>query len=1179
MTDFATLVLGTDSSGLKQGAQALDALVAKADTAEAKVVKTNRGMSNAADLLAATVRAATAAETVARMASADAAQRVADRVDAAAQARIRAEQSAAEAVARAARQEAAARESLIASYSQLRASLDPVYAASMQYERATETVNAAVKAQIVTQEQANRVLMQAEKAYLSISPAAAKVASAARTAGAEMATVGRSSSAMGFAVQNSAFQIGDMAVQIAGGTSAMRAMSMQLPQLLGGFGVWGAVIGGVVAVGGALAPMLFGAGKAAKDAGEGLDNANAALVEFQANAKLAMTDTAELTKRFGQWGDQIAFNAKMMAEQNIVNAQAALQSGEMVSGLSDVVSAQAGAQDALGKYLKAQRDMKNGIQGSADAALAAHDMMELYNGDMNNAARAMGLTADQALTLNNAMDAIKMAKGPAAMADAANAALQVFYAIPPEVISASDALKDAEGEVFKLAQSAAQAAVTAKAMTDAFSPAKAILDSLFASDAPGNWLQNALVRAGLLVGKLMDAARAAAAADLLATSPALTGPAGMTTGESPEGQHAAKLAAAESIAAKIRASYNQVATAAHAAAGGAKAVKEELTDAEKAAQAFADAMTNQVKSGVEGTVDWFLNGFKDGLSGLLKSWGDTIKQMIGMAIKSKLTSYLFGGGSGIAGTAAAAATSADGGGAGGLAGAASAVGKSGLLGAFGSAGLAGSGFLGGLQASFSGGLGGFMSVGANAAAAGVSGVATLGSTLGALAGPLAAVALVFAAFKTKTTELDAGLKVTVNGFDALTQTFQTLEKKKFFGLSKKVSTTFADADAATSAAINAAVDQVQASVLASAASLGVAGNAFDAFSYSLQVSTKGLSQDAAVKAIQDKLTGLGDAMAGMVSGLSAFAKAGEGAATTLSRLAGAAAAVNQMTDTLGLSFKSVGLSGAGLAADLVDRFGSLDAMAAASQTYYQAFYSQAERTSILTRQTTAALAAMGLSLPATRDGFRALVEAQDLTTEAGRTTFAALLSVSGAIADILPEVTTLNDALDSTRKTLRAYIDDLLGTASELVSPALALASSTAAYDRALAATAAGESGAASELTSAATAMLAATRDSAGTALDVARAQAMVVAQLNAVAGGGLVSTAGSAPSLVTAAYAAPVSASVTTKDETISGLREEIAGLRDLIAQIGAETITHNKRSAEIAQKWDRDGMPAVRT
>lgn len=59
---------------------------------------------------------------------------------------------------------------------------------------------------------------------------------------------GEATKAAGGNIRNVAFQVQDMAVQIAGGTSAFVALGQQIPQLLGGFGVMGAVIGAVAAV-------------------------------------------------------------------------------------------------------------------------------------------------------------------------------------------------------------------------------------------------------------------------------------------------------------------------------------------------------------------------------------------------------------------------------------------------------------------------------------------------------------------------------------------------------------------------------------------------------------------------------------------------------------------------------------------------------------------------------------------------------------------------------------------------------------------------------------------------------------------------------------------------------------------------------------------------------------------
>lgn len=1161
MTDFATLVLGADARGLKEGVTALDGLAATAERTEDRVVKVTVSMSNAADLLAAAVRTAAASETVARLASADAAQRAADRVLASAAEKMRAEQAAADAVAAAARREQAAREALAASYSQLRASLDPVYASSMQYSRAVDTVDAAVKAGIVSQEQANRVLAQAEKAYLAITPPAKKVEQATRSASVAMAETGRASGNMAFGIQNAAFQISDFFVMIEGGISPMRAVATQLPQLLGPLGLMGAVIGGVVSAGAALAPMLFDTGNAAQEAGAGLESANEQLEAFRGNAQIATKSALELANAYGKWGQEIRANAVMMAQQNIANAQNDLANGNLVGGVEGVAAAFAklsAAVDAL--------PMAGAFgAGMTEDLLQAKENVALMRAEVEAAAKAMGLTVTEALRINAALDAVEAARGPQAMADAAGNALAVLSQIAPEIIAANVELREARQSLTELERNAAQAAVMGDKMAGAFQDAGTYLAKLFGMQPSENWLSSAIAKVTALAGQTWSAAKAAIALGSTASAvsaPALTGPAGMAAGETPEGRRAAKLAEDQAAANRLIATLGQVTTTARGASGGVKKIADELTASEKAATAFADTMQDQVKGAVEGTVDWFLDGFQGGIKGLLQSWGNALKQMIGMAIKSRLTSYLFGGGTAVAGTAAAAGTVASGGAGTGL--------LSGALGAWGASGAVGTGFLGGLQGSLSGGLGGFFSVGANAAAAGGG----LAATLGAVAAPLAAVALLFSAFKTKTTLLDAGLKVSVDGIDTLVQRFETINKKRLFGLISSTKTSVSDVDAKTAAAVTAAVTGVQDGVRNAAAALGVAGTTFDDFAYQMEVSTKGMTSEQASQAVQEALVGMGDAMAEMVDGLAALTGPTEGASEALTRLANAATAVNAMTDTLGLAFKAAGLAGADLASDLVDRFGGLDALSSSVSTYYQAFYGSQERLAILTRQTTAAMDKLGLAMPSSAAAFRAMVEAQDLTTEAGRTTFAALIGLSGAMGEIVGTVDGLASAFDETRATIRAYIEDLTGAASELVSPAMALANAQSAYSRALAATADG-SGSASDLTSAATAMLSATRDTAGSALDVARAQAQVIAQLNAVAGGGLVDSGGSIPVVTTS----PVAAATQANAEAITALKAEVATLSDLMAQIGNQTITFAKRTAEALQKWDADGLPATRT
>jgi len=88
---------------------------------------------------------------------------------------------------------------------------------------------------------------------------------------------GQGGSRFGTQIQNFGFQIGDAAVQIAGGTSAIRALAQQLPQLLGGFGAVGAVAGAAVAVLGAVVGQLNLFGGTATLSADQLNKLNDAL--------------------------------------------------------------------------------------------------------------------------------------------------------------------------------------------------------------------------------------------------------------------------------------------------------------------------------------------------------------------------------------------------------------------------------------------------------------------------------------------------------------------------------------------------------------------------------------------------------------------------------------------------------------------------------------------------------------------------------------------------------------------------------------------------------------------------------------------------------------------------------------------------------------------------------------
>jgi hypothetical protein len=158
--------------------------------------------------------------------------------------------------------------------------------------------------------------------------------------------------------------------------------------------------------------------------------------------------------------------------------------------------------------------------------------------------------------------------------------------------------------------------------------------------------------------------------------------------------------------------------------------------------------------------------------------------------------------------------------------------------------------------------------------------------------------------------------------------------------------------------------------------LGFAASTFDGFSYKFQLSLKGLDDAAKQAKVVEALTGLSDAMAGMVGGIDGFKLMGEGAAAALNRLSTNLVSVNDVFRDLGFSLQAISLAGGDAAYQFAQVFGGLDAMASATGAYYSAFYSDQERLANATARLGEQLAALGYSaIPATYDAFRQMVDA------------------------------------------------------------------------------------------------------------------------------------------------------------------------------------------------------------
>ncbi|MBK8667806.1 MAG: hypothetical protein IPN21_18450 [Burkholderiales bacterium] len=155
---------------------------------------------------------------------------------------------------------------------------------------------------------------------------------------------------------------------------------------------------------------------------------------------------------------------------------------------------------------------------------------------------------------------------------------------------------------------------------------------------------------------------------------------------------------------------------------------------------------------------------------------------------------------------------------------------------------------------------------------------------------------------------------------------------------------------------------------------------------------------------------------------SEYAREGERAIDTLTRLATSLQLVNGTFDTLGMTLLDASLAGGDLASKWVDAFGGADKFGATTSSYWNNYYTEQERTETLTRQLTAEFAKLGFELPNSRDQLRAWIEEQKRAVDEGNlgamATMAALMGLADAFAAITP---TIDDVATSVDKLSREY--------------------------------------------------------------------------------------------------------------------------------------------------------------
>lgn len=176
----------------------------------------------------------------------------------------------------------------------------------------------------------------------------------------------------------------------------------------------------------------------------------------------------------------------------------------------------------------------------------------------------------------------------------------------------------------------------------------------------------------------------------------------------------------------------------------------------------------------------------------------------------------------------------------------------------------------------------------------------------------------------------------------------------------------------------------------------------------------------------------------VIPGFESLTKVGEGYFETLSRVANEFEVVSTYTRRLGGVMGATGLDAARLSDSLVGLFGGVDSFQTAMSDYYQSFYSDAERTAMTTTELQTAFGRLNLSMPASEQAFRDLVNAQDKTTDAGQSTFAALIQLAPAFKSVTEAATQAAQAIADQRANLQSQLDQALGNTAAIRARELA---------------------------------------------------------------------------------------------------------------------------------------------
>ena len=308
----------------------------------------------------------------------------------------------------------------------------------------------------------------------------------------------------------------------------------------------------------------------------------------------------------------------------------------------------------------------------------------------------------------------------------------------------------------------------------------------------------------------------------------------------------------------------------------------------------------------------------------------------------------------------------------------------------------GAGLMAGNLISDGKGIGGgssWLTVGGGAAIGAIVG-GPLGAALGGVVGGLAN-----AAFGTGKKKIDdTGLKITFNSMKTTVDAYEDWSKAGGFLSGGKKGQELKQVDSELQKYFDVSVGAVAVSIRQYTDILKLPARDLTQYSQEVQRSLEGLSAEEAQKAINETIKAYANGLATFAAGeIAAYQRSGEQFSDTLARLGGSLKTVNDTLGILNISLYETSAAGADAASKLIDSFGSLEKFIAATDVYYQNFYSAQERVDKTAQNLGDVFKQLGQTMPATNAQFRQMVET---ARAAGNDTlFANLIKLAPAFSN------------------------------------------------------------------------------------------------------------------------------------------------------------------------------------